>query len=143
MKKWSLIGIIIVIVAILVWLLLKTDCVQEDESPEILITWNTNNQEELTWRTIIEDNTESLIPETIEEKEEKENQENQENQEVVEEKNEVILEDDYPLYWVIETDYWDETISEEDENDPDLQETEKLLMQALSEWSQEENNVDL
>ena len=140
MKKWSLIGIIIVIVAILVWLLLKTDCVQEDESPEILITWNTNNQEELTWWTIIEDNTESLIPETIEEKEEKENQE---NQEVVEEKNEVILEDDYPLYWVIETDYWDETISEEDENDPDLQETEKLLMQALSEWSQEENNVDL
>ena len=102
-----------------------------------LITWNTNNQEELTWWTIIEDNTESLIPETIEEKEE------QENQEVVEEKNEVILEDDYPLYWVLETDYWDETISEEDENDPDLQETEKLLMQALSEWSQEENNVDL
>ena len=45
------------------------------------------------------------------------------------------------MYWVIEADYWDET--PEDENDPDLQETEKILMQALSEFEQEENNSDL
>ena len=143
MKKWSIIGIIIVIIAILIWCLLKTNCVQEKESPEIIITWNTDNQEDLTWWIIIEDNDEWLTSETIENPEEQEVQEVQENQELEENENEVILEDDYPIYWVIETDYWDESISEEDESDPDLQETEKLLMQALSEWSQEGNNNDL
>lgn len=143
MKKWSVIGIIIVIIAILIWCLLKTNCVQEKEPPEIIITWNTDNQEDLTWWIIIEDNDEWLTSETIEDSEEQEVQEVQENQELEENENEVILEDDYPIYWVIETDYWDESISEEDESDPDLQETEKLLMQALSEWSQEGNNNDL
>ena len=41
-----------------------------------------------------------------------------------------IIENNYPTYWVIENDYWDESAQwEEDEN---IQETEELLMEALN-----------
>ena len=84
-------------------------------------------QEELTWETL-----EEILSEKNNEIEESE-----ETKEV----EEVVFPENYPLYGVIEEDYWDET--PEDENDSDLQETEKLLMQALSEWNNEETNSDL
>ena len=84
-------------------------------------------QAESTWETL-----EEILSEKTDEIEESE-----ETKEV----EEVVFPDNYPLYGVIEEDYWDET--PEDENDSDLQETEKLLMQALSEWNNEETNSDL
>ena len=84
-------------------------------------------QAESTWETL-----EEILSEKTDEIEESE-----ETKEV----EEVVFPDNYPLYGVIEEDYWDET--PEDENDLDLQKTEKILMQALSEFEQEENDLNL
>ncbi len=122
MKKWSIIGAIILIVAVWIWWLLKIDHIKDNESVSEEITGNmqenifgseTVETDIFTW----EDEISPEENEGIVEKEEPENS--------------PVLEEDYPMYWVIENDYWDET--PEDENDENLQETEQLLKQALDE----------
>ena len=122
MKKWSIIGAIILIVAVWIWWLLKIDHIKDNESVSEEITGNMQENifESGSVETDIFTWEDEIIPE--------------ENEAIVEKeepKNLPVLEEDYPMYWVIENDYWDETL--EDENDENLQETEQLLKQALDE----------
>ena len=134
MKKRIIIGLIILIIILWIWYLLWNKQIKNNYEEE-LMTWDIQEeiigenigQAESTWETL-----EEILSEKTDEIEESE-----ETKEV----EEVVFPDNYPLYGVIEEDYWDET--PEDENDSDLQETEKLLMQALSEWNNEETNSDL
>ena len=136
MKKWSIIGTIIVIIVVWIRWFLEIDHVKDNHVEEVVIT---GNVEEPIEEEIIEEEIEE--PEDLTWEEEIFSEENEEIEEIEDKQVEPEFPEDYPLYWVIETDYWDET--PEDENDPNLQETEKLLVQALSEFSQEENNSDL
>lgn len=122
MKKWSIIGAIILIVAVWIWWLLKIDHIKDNESVSEEITGNMQENifESETVETDIFTWEDEISPEENEEIVEKEEPENS-----------PVLEEDYPMYWVIENDYWDET--PEDENDENLQETEQLLKQALDE----------
>ena len=126
MKKWSIIGAIILIVAVWIWWLLKIDHIKDNESVSEEITGNMQENifESETVETDIFTWEDEISPEENEEIVEKEEPENS-----------PVLEEDYPMYWVIENDYWDETL--EDENDENLQETEQLLKQALDERDQE------
>ena len=135
MKKRIIIGLIILIIILWIWYLLWNKQIKNNYEEESM-TWDVQEEiideeliepEELTWETL-----EEILSEKTDEIEESE-----ETREV----EEPIFPENYPLYGVIEEDYWDET--SEDENDSDLQETEKLLMQALSEWNNEETNSDL
>jgi len=136
MKKWSIIGTIIVIIVVWIRWFLEIDHVKDNHVEEVVIT---GDVEEPIEEEIIEEEIEE--PEDLTWEEEIFSEENEEIEEIEDKQVEPEFPEDYPLYWVIEADYWDET--PEDENDPNLQETEKLLMQALSEFSQEENNSDL
>ena len=133
MKKWSIIGTIIVILVVWIRWFLEIDHVKDSQVDEEILTGDI--QEEIIEEEVTE--PEDLTWDISEEELSKE--EVEEPEEVNEE--DIVFPDNYPMYWVIEADYWDET--REDENDVDLQETEKILMQALSEFSQEENNSDL
>ena len=134
MKKRIIIGLIIIIIILWIWYFLWDKQIKNNYEEES-ITWDIQEEiieenmelEELTWETL-----EEILSEKTDEIEESE-----ETKEV----EEPIFPENYPLYGVIEEDYWDET--SEDENDSDIQETEKLLMQALSEWNNEENTPDL
>ena len=136
MKKWTLIGTIIVIIVVWIRWFLEIDHVKDNHVEEVVIT---GNVEELIEEETLEEEIEE--PGDLTWEEEILSEENETLEEIEEVQAEPEFPEDYPLYWVIETDYWDET--PEDENDPNLQETEKLLVQALSEFSQEENNSDL
>jgi hypothetical protein len=132
MKKWSIIGTIIVILVVWIRWFLEIDHVKDSQLDEEILT--SIIQEEIIEEEVIEpeDLTWEISEEVIQEEVEELEEINEED---------IIFPDNYPIYWVIEADYWDET--PEDGNDPDLQETEKILMQALSEFEQEENNSDL
>ena len=130
MKKWSLFGAIIVIVIVWIWWFLEIDHVKDNDSDREIITGSVQETvlgteivepEILTWENeIIPDENEEIVEE-INEKEGNQNK--------------PVLDEDYPKYWVIENDYWDEI--PEDENDENLKETEQLLRQALDERDQE------
>lgn len=130
MKKICLTGVIIILIAIWIWWFLKinhndnNEAIQgvsgynEESFPQIILTWDEDNilskldPEQETWE--IEEETEEKAEEKVEEPEIKEPE----------------IENNYPIYWVIENDYWDESAQwEEDEN---IQETEELLMEALN-----------
>ena len=126
MKKWSIIGAIIVIVIVWMWWLLEIDYIKDNESVNEEITGSI--QENILEPEIVETDIFTWEDEIIPE----------ENEAIVEKeepKNLPVLEEDYPMYWVIENDYWDETL--EDENNENLQETEQLLKQALDERDKE------
>lgn len=126
MKKWSIIGAIIVIVIVWMWWLLEIDYIKDNESVNEEITGSI--QENILEPEIVETDIFTWEDEIIPE----------ENEAIVEKeepKNLPVLEEDYPMYWVIENDYWDETL--EDGNDENLQETEQLLKQALDERDKE------
>ena len=130
MKKWSLFGAIIVIVIVWIWWFLEIDHVKDNDSDREIITGSVQETvlgteivepEILTWENeIIPDENEEIVEE-INEKEGNQNK--------------PVLDEDYPKYWVIENDYWDEI--PEDENDENLKETEQLLRQVLDERDQE------
>ena len=114
------------IVIVWMWWLLEIDYIKDNESVNEEITGSI--QENILEPEIVETDIFTWEDEIIPE----------ENEAIVEKeepKNLPVLEEDYPMYWVIENDYWDETL--EDENNENLQETEQLLKQALDERDKE------
>lgn len=130
MKKWSIIGTIIVIIVVWIRWFLEIDHVKDNHVEEVAIT---GNVEEPIEEEIIEEEIEE--PEDLTWEEEIFSEENEEMEEIEDKQVEPEFLEDYPKYWVIENDYWDEI--PEDENDENLKETEQLLRQALDERDQE------
>ena len=134
MKKLCLTGVIIILIAIWIWYFLEINHSDNNEPTQ----WVTGYNEESFQQTILTWDEDNLQPELdveqetweieeeIEEKIEEKNEENVKESEI----KEPEIENNYPIYWVIENDYWDESAQwEEDEN---IQETEELLMGALN-----------
>ncbi len=128
MKKICLTGVIIILIAIWIWYFIEINHSDNNESTQ----WETGYNEESIFQTILtwdEDDPQSEL------EVEQGTWENEEAEEKIEEKveenvKEPEVENNYPIYWVIENDYWDESAQwEEDEN---IQETEDLLMEALN-----------
>ena len=137
MKRWSIIWTIIVLIIVWIRWFLEIDHVRDDPIEEIIINQPEEESiepENQTWEIAEE---ESYINEETEKKEDPIVQQLEEPI-AHQQEQEIIIEDkNYPIYWVIETDNSEEWILEDDIDDSDLQETEKILMQALQEWSEE------
>ena len=128
MKKICLTGVIIILIAIWIWYFIEINHSDNNESTQ----WETGYNEESIFQTILTWDEDDPQPELDIEQGTWENEESEEKIEEKVEENvkEPEVENIYPIYWVIENDYWDESAQwEEDEN---IQETEELLMEALN-----------
>ena len=128
MKKICLTGVIIILIAIWIWYFIEINHSDNNESTQ----WETGYNEESIFQTILTWDEDDPQPELDIEQGTWENEESEEKIEEKVEENvkEQEVENIYPIYWVIENDYWDESAQwEEDEN---IQETEDLLMGALN-----------
>ena len=48
----------------------------------------------------------------------------------------VVYDEDYPKYWIIEEDFWDDNSFEYAEEDEELLESEKILLEALTSFGE-------
>ena len=132
MKKRSLIGILIILIVIWILRFLARNQIENNEDFHELST---------SGEIILE--PENITGEVVEPLVESQNttqpgnpiEEKTENKDESEPQQEPNHNEDYPKYWVIENDYWDE--SKPIEEDINHEETEKLLMDALNQRDKE------
>ena len=120
MKKICLTGVIIILIAIWIWYFLEINHSDNNESTQ----WETGYNEESISQTLLTWDEDDQQPELDVEQETWEIEESEEKIEEKVEENvkEPEVENIYPIYWVIENAYCDESAQwEEDEN---IQETE-------------------